>query len=72
MEALAFYVRDLLKECDKMEFPQERGEYDTTATEQEFMNANLGVLLPQFGIPAVRNRKDIDKVARSMMGLFGL
>lgn len=72
MEALAFYVRDLLKECDKMEFPQERGEYDTTATEQEFMNANLGVLLPQFGIPAVRNRKDIDRVARSMMGLFGL
>jgi hypothetical protein len=72
MEALSAYVRGLLMTCDRVEFSKGSPAYDTTATELKFMNANLDVVLRRMGIYPLRNRKDINKAARALTGLFGL
>jgi hypothetical protein len=72
MEALSAYVRKLLIACDKAEFPKGSPEYDTTATDLKFMNANLGQVLKRVGSGPLQNREDIDKAVRALMQRFGL
>jgi Zn-dependent M28 family amino/carboxypeptidase len=72
MEGLSSYVRTLLTDSDNMEFSNGAPSYDTTATELKFMNANLGSVLEHFGSGPLRSRRDIDKMAKALTGLFGL